>query len=373
MPRRIAVLGLLAAGLWGCGSTADTVVQGGGATETGNGVHIRVVGSDGKPVPSIPVDLVRTDTWLRDVAATGSPKVVHLVTNASGTARIDSLPTGSWAAQSESDAQAGRIVLTKDSVPQQLSLQPVHAVSVRLSGNADADLRVVGTDWRSRPDALGRSVFLLPPGPQALVTRHDTDLTPAANLAVAASPLDTTISVIPGRLLLDDFATRNGHTSLSLYTGIGHWYTNSWGTRIYSELDSLDASYQGLLSMRYVSSDTNSSALAGIAFADQTGFRTLDFSKLDSLCFDARGNGKVDLYFIQYGTNGAWMRSVNSAIAGLDTAWNHYCIAPAQFDAAAWDSVKTRADDITFMARRGDFLQLRNLVLWGVPLQDLGR
>jgi hypothetical protein len=35
--------------------------------------------------------------------------------------------------------------------------------------------------------------------------------------------------------------------------------------------------------------------------------------------------------------------------------------------------VQTLADDITFMARRGDLLEVRNLVLWGIPLQDLGR
>jgi hypothetical protein len=38
-----------------------------------------------------------------------------------------------------------------------------------------------------------------------------------------------------------------------------------------------------------------------------------------------------------------------------------------------WPTVKTTANTIAFLAKRGDLLEVRRMELWGVRLQDLSR
>lgn len=364
-------LALLAALLAGCGS--DASVQGGGATETDNSIHILATTANGAPMPGARVLLVRTDTWLRDVAATGNPTTIALATDSLGRLRLDSLPSGEWSAQIETPTQACDIPLKRDTSTKILKLQALSKVGIEIAGHAGADLWAVGTTWKSTTDSDGRTSLLLPPGRRALVAQLDTILATAAMVSVApGKDIDTSIAVTPRRILLDDFSSGDGRTSLSRYTGMGDWFVNAWGTRIYSDLDPQGASFKEALSLRYVAPDTNNAALAGIVFADDRGFRSMDFSKMDSICFDIRGNGNVDLYFIEYAVDRSWKLSANSRLEGLSTDWTRRCVAAGSLQ-DNWAEVKTTANTIAFLARRGDLLEVRDMELWGIQLTDLSR
>jgi len=367
---QIAML-VLATLLAGCGS--DAGVQGGGATETDNSIHLLATNSDGTPVAGARVLLVRTDTWLRDVAATGSPTTIALAADSAGRLRLDSLPQGEWSAQLETASQACSVPLKRDTATMLLKLQSLTKVGVAITGRAEASLMAVGTTWRSTTDSDGRSGLLLPPGRRSLVADLDTALAPAAVVTVVSGQdLDTTVTVVPRRILLDDFSSGDGRTSLSRYTGLGDWFVNSWGTQIYSDADPQGPSFKGALSLRYIAPDTGNAALAGIVFGDDRGFRSMDFSRMDSICFDVRGNGNVDLYFIEYAPDRNWKLSANSRLQGLSGDWTRRCVAADSLQ-DHWAEVKTTANTIAFLARRGDFLEVRDMELWGIPLEDLSR
>ncbi len=222
-------LALLAALLVGCGS--DASVQGGGATETDNSIHILATTANGTPMPGARVLLVRTDTWLRDVAATGTPTTIALATDTSGRLRLDSLPSGEWSAQLETPSEACSVPLKRDTATMLLKLQSLTKVGVAITGRTEASLMAVGTTWRSTTDSDGRSWLLLPPGRRSLVADLDTALAEAAVVSVVSGQdLDTTVTVVPRRILLDDFSSGDGRTSLSRYTGMGDWFVNAWGT-----------------------------------------------------------------------------------------------------------------------------------------------
>lgn len=370
-PVRIGSMILAALLLAGCGS--DASVQGGGATETDNSIHLLATDSDGTPMPGARVLLVRTDTWLRDVAATGSPTTIALATDTSGRLRLDSLPSGEWSAQVEAPSQACSVPLERDTTTMLLKLQPLTKVAVAITGRTEASLMAVGTTWRSTTDSDGRSRLFLPPGRRSLVADPGVSLAQAAVVTVVSGQeLDTTVTVVPRRILLDDFSSGDGRTSLSRYTGMGDWFVNSWGTQIYSDADPQGASFKGALSLRYVAPDTNNAVLAGIVFGDDRGFHSMDFSRMDSICFDIRGNGNVDLYFIEYAPDRSWKLSANFRLEGLSGDWTRRCVAADSLQ-DHWAEVKTTANTVAFLARRGDLLEVRDMELWGVPLEDLSR
>lgn len=367
---RIAML-VLAVLLAGCGTDAN--VQGGGATETDNSVHILATSSDGSPLPGARILLVRTDTWLRDVAATGSPTTFAGTTDPDGRLRVASLPEGEWSAQLDTLSQGADIPLGRDTATRILKLQPLSRLDIGLGGSAGARLLAVGTTWGATTDSVGRATLHLPPGRRSLVSARDSALAPLAAVTVSVgSRLDTTLPAPPRRLVLDDFASGNGRTTLSDYTGLGRWFVNSWGTQIYSDADPQGASFAGALSLRYIAPDTANAVLAGIVFGDAGGFRSMDFSRMDSICFDIRANGQVELFFIEYAADRSWKLSANAPVAVVSSAWSRRCIAAGALQ-DNWPLVKTTANTIAFLAKRGDLLEVRAMELWGVRLQDMSR
>lgn len=362
---------LLAAVLAGCGS--DRAAQGGGATETDNSFQILATTADGTPLPGARVLLVRTDTWLRDVAATGTPTTLAMTTDPRGRLQLDALPAGEWSAQVETLSQGCDLPLARDTSTKILKLQPLSRVEI--TGQAGSPVLAVGTSWKSSTDSDGHAHLLLPPGRRPLVVRIGTALATATVVTIPAGlEIDTSVAVTltPRRLLLDDFSSGNGRTSLSSYIGVGNWFINAWGTQIYSDANPDGASFLGALSFRYIAPDTANAVLAGIVFRDQNGFRSMDFSHMDSICFDIRGNGWVDLFFIEYAPDGVWKLSANRRIEGLTTTWTRRCVAADSLQ-DNWPIVKTTANTIAFLAKQGDLLEVRQMELWGVRLQDLSR
>jgi hypothetical protein len=364
---------LLAALLVGCGS--ESFVQGGGATETDNSIRILATTAHGAPLPGARVLLVRTDTWLRDVADSGKPTTLSLTTDLQGRVQLSPLPPGDWSAQVETLSQASDIPLGRDTSTRVLKLQPLSGVEVDLKGPKGSALYAVGTTWRGVIDSNGRAKLLLPAGRRSLVTRIGASLASAAVVSLPAGrAIDTSlaVTVTPHRILLDDFSSGDGRTSLSSYTGLGNWFVNAWGTQIYSDANPQGASFSGALSLRYIAPDTGNAVFAGIVFKDQDGFRSLNFSRMDSICFDIRGNGVVDLFFIEYAADRTWKLSANRQVDGISTTWARRCLAADSLQ-DNWPLVKTSANTIAFLAKRGDLLEVRRLELWGVPLQDLSR
>lgn len=359
--------------LAGCGS--DASVQGGGATETDNSIHLLATTANGVPIAGARVVLVRTDTWLRDVATKGEPTTIALATDTSGRLRLESLPSGEWSAQVETLSQACDIPLGRDTNTRILKLQPLSRVNVDVDGQTGSTLLAVGTTWQTVIDSSGHAKILLPPGRRPLVARNGTALATAAVVTLPAGrAIDTSVAVTvtPQRILLDDFSSGDGRTSLYSYNGLGNWFVNAWGTQIYSDANPQGASFLGGLSLRYIAPDTGNAALAGIVFSDKKGFRSMDFSKMDSICFDIRGNGVVDLFFIEYAPDRTWKLSANRRIEGIATTWTRRCVAADSLQ-DQWPVVKSTANTIAFLAKRGDLLEVRDMELWGVPLEDLSR
>lgn len=368
VPERLGTIFVLLAalGLAACGS--DAVVQGGGATETGNGLRLRVLNSDGTPHAGAQVRLVRTDTWLAKVAASGAPEARTAQADHQGELRLDSLSQGHWAAQVGDSLAAGWAALRSDTASQELRLMVAGRLRDRIAGASSvSSVCAVGTDWCAQADALGRYALSLPPGRWPLAVRQDTDLaTLGIQTTISGNSLDTTVALHPGLITVDDFSSGTSLSQLFPYAGIGAWYVSSWGA------DSIKIAYDGKLSMSYVASDTSLSALAGLALRDRSGFRNVDLSSMDSLCFDARSDGHTVLYLVHYDSLGGWVNSAHASLGSLDTSWQRTCLTPAAFG-NDWETTRTLVNDLAFVTHAGSFLELRNVNLWGVPLQAFSR
>lgn len=368
--KTLFVASALAGALSGCGGDSP-VSMGGGATETDNVVRLQVGNSDGRALPRAQVVFVRTDTWLRDVANGDGPTTFDALADSNGRLQV-SLPPGEWSAQAQTQASGGILALDRDSSTKSLVLRPLSTLTLQLSGSPVASLRATGTAWEGTTDSAGKWTFRMPPGSRSVVARTGAELASAASVRLLEGrSKDTTATIRPRHLVLDDFASGDGRTSIASYIGVGSWFSNEWGTRIFSDDDSTAPTYRGKLSMRYTAPDTANAALVGIVFRDRQGFRPMDFSRLDSICFDIRGNGDAQLFFIEYDQKGVWTRSTD-ALVPLDSTWRSRCVVPATMH-DPWDQVKTRSNSIAFLAKHGNLLEARNLVLWGVGLQDLSR
>lgn len=366
------LFGILACGIiLGCGP--ERAVDGGGATETGNGIRVLVASSDGRPLAAAKVRLVRVDTWSRDVAAAGAPQHLDLVADAKGVARIDRLPPGEWAAQSDGQGLSGRLAVSADTAPQTLELRPAARVRIAAPGAAGILVRVAATAWSARLDSSGQALLDLPPGEHPLVARVAADLAALGVVKVKTqAAIDTVLRIEPRRVVLDDFSTDDGKTEVWRYTGLGNWYVAaSPGTRIFSDTDTARASFAGWLSLRYALGTPDGYAAAGISFRDAQGYHPLDLSRMDSLCFDLRGSGTLEVHWQRLGT-GQFGVSAHALLDALPADWKRVCLDRGAFG-AEWESLKTAANDLVFLSRRGGRLELRDIVLWGVPLQALAR
>jgi hypothetical protein len=59
-------------------------------------------------------------------------------------------------------------------------------------------------------------------------------------------------------------------------------------------------------------------------------------------------------------------------LEGLTTTWSRHCVAADSLQ-DQWSVVKKTANTIAFLAKQGDFLEVRAMELWGVRLEDLSR
>jgi len=358
---------LLGIALSGCGSDR---VAGGGGTETTNGLNIEVLASDGRPVPGARVQLVRTDTWVGDVANFGSPLVLSLEADGKGEVHLDSLPIGDWSAQVDWGSQSGIVRLNRADSAVSLPLRVRTNIDLVPRGDSTGVLRVAGSNWAWTPQQ-GAFRFGLPPGEYALAASRGSILSMAGHVTVSVGiAIDSTVSVDQRRVQIDDFASDDGWTTLWRYTSFGNWYTvGSSGTRIYSPTDTSGATYDGQLSMSYSIGDSSGWAIAGISFVNGQGYHDLDLTTMDSLCFDVAGSGLLQPYLSHIYPDQSH-NSVMAAPISLSSIWTRACVTPGSFG-GSWDSIRTVANDLAFMGTKGSQVQVRNIVLWGVPLQAL--
>lgn len=360
------LLAMAALLLAGCGD--DRSVQGGGATETGNGLRLTVVSDQGRPAAFARVKIVRTDTWVRDLSETGSPRFVSAVADMDGRLRIDSLPDGEWAVQCDWGSQGAIRPLTLDTNSRHLKLQTLSRVRRNLSGPRVDRLWVLGSAWNEVVDEAGGAALYLPPGSHAMVARKDSSVV-ALGIAKVESWVSSseTLQVVPERVVLDDFSTNDRKTTFWRYAGFGNWYeVGDKATTTRMRLDS------GRMTLDYSISGTGGYALAGISFVTNSVYHVVDLSGMDSLCFDARGDGDLALTFHRILPDGSIDLSASANLGALGASWTRHCLPPASFG-EDWSVVRSVGNDFAFVATKGTRFQLRDIVLWGVPLQTLVR
>ena len=316
------------------------------------------------------MQLVRTDTWIGDVGDFGSPLVLPLDADPRGRVHLDSLPIGDWSVQVDWNGQSGLRRLHRGDSTVDLALRECVAITLRSQGDSSSVLRVAGSNWAWNSNQ-GSFRVALPPGEYALTASRGTSLAMAGHVEVAAtSASDSAVSIDYRRIVIDDFATNDGKTTLWQYTSFGNWYTTaSSGARIFSPTDSSRATFDGQLDMSYTLPDTNGYAIAGISFVNGRGYHDLDLSSMDSLCFEATGGGQLQPYLSHFNPDLTHSSATSPALP-LTSQWTRSCLTPASFS-TRWDSIKTTANDLAFLARKGSRVQVRNIVLWGVPFQTL--
>lgn len=359
------LLGIGAGLLAGCGEPRS--VDGGGATETENAIRIATTSESGAPLAGARVVFVRTDTWLRDIDSLGAPRTFERIADAQGRILLDTLPEGRWAAQSSSWTSGGVLPLRRDTSWQHLRIQPLVDVVLETPSAAGRRLFAVGTDWSARFDPRGRSFLRLPPGRRALVADLDTLVAPVATVSVLPGrSIDTTIALEPRRVVLDDFSSEDGTSTLWQYARVGGWIIDPWGSTVLSSSNG-----RGRLSLRFAPEGSSDVLLTTFQFRLGSAILSMDLSDLDSACFSLRADPSVSFYLIHYNSDRSWDRSASTPLADIDTVRSrHQCVVPDSLD-GDWPAVRGQVTAIGFMARGGGLLEVSALELWGVRLRDL--
>ncbi len=354
----------------GCGGDP---VAGGGATETGNGLTCRILTDSGKGAARAKVVFVRTDTWLGDVERDGSPQTFGAQADSAGFVRLARLPVGRWAIQADRVGMQGwKQLADGDSVVDTLKLSRRTLVQGMVGGDPVDRIWMIGTAWSSSVGDGGRYVLEKAAGSYSLVGSSRAPLVALAS-GVSGVGDSKTVDLVARRraVVLDDFQDGGKNTTLHAFTGIGNWYLAKDAlSRVYSAYDSTGPDYRGALSMQYILKDSTSFVVAGVSFVDADGYHELDLSALDSFCFEARGNGNIEVHFQEILKSDKVERSVSVLVGGLDTLWRRRCLKPSEFG-NGWDSLRTNTTDISFSPSGGNRMELRQIEFWGPPLLDL--
>ncbi|MBK9576858.1 MAG: hypothetical protein IPO40_07290 [Fibrobacteres bacterium] len=361
---------VLSATLVGCGSDS---LAGGGATETGNGLACRILTDSGTAASRAKVIFVRTDTWTRDVQNDGSPQTFPAQADSTGLVRLDRLPEGKWAIQSDRAGLQGWKPLREiDRAEDTLRLARRTLVQGQVSGDSVDRVWVMGTAWSSLVGEGGRYVLAKSAGQYALAGSSRAPIVPlASGISLAGESKTSNLVAHRKAIVLEDFQDGDDKTSLHAYTGIGNWYlTKDAPSRMYSALDSTRPDFRGVLSMQYSLGGSNSYIIAGISFFNEAGYHKLDLSALDSFCLEARGNGQVVVYFQEILDRSGIESSANVSIGTLDSTWRRRCVRPSDFG-KSWDSLRTNTTDISFSPRGGNRMEIRQIEFWGPSLLDL--
>lgn len=366
----MASLFVLSAILAGCGSDS---MAGGGATETGNGLACRVMTDSGIPASRAKVIFVRTDTWTRDVQNDGSPQTFSAQADSTGLVRVDRLPEGKWAIQSDrSGLQGWKPFRAIDRGEDTLRLARQTLVQGQVSGDSVDRVWVMGTAWSSSVGDGGRYVLAKAAGPYSLAGASRFPVVPLASGVSVPGESKTSNSVARHNVIvLEDFQDGDNRTTLHAYTGIGNWYlAKDAASRVYSAFDSTRPDYRGALSMQYSLGGATSFINAGISFFDKDGYHKLDLSALDSFCLEIRGNGQATVYFQEILDPHSVESSANAPLGAIDSTWRRRCVGPSDFT-GNWDRLRTNTTDISFSPWSGNRMEIRQIEFWGPSLLDL--
>lgn len=360
----------LSASLVGCG---DGPVAGGGATETGNGLAVRVLTDSGKAAARAKVVFVRTDSWFGDVERDGSPQTFGAQADSLGLVRVAHLPAGKWAVQGDrAGLQGWKQLADGDSVLDTLRLSARTLVQGNVGGDPLERVWMIGTAWSAPVGEGGRYVLEKAAGRFSLVGSSRYPLM-SLGAGMSAAGESKTLDLVARRqaVVLEDFQDGDKNTTLHAYTGIGNWYlTKDAQSRVYSSSDTSGPDYRGALSMQYSLKDSTSYVAAGISFVDAAGYHRLDLASLDSFCFEARGNGSIGVYFQEIMKREKVDRSASATSGALDSVWRRRCMKPSEFG-NGWDSVRTSTTDISFAPRGGNRMEIRQIEFWGPSLLEL--
>jgi len=296
-PILLTLLSVLSVVFSGCGSDA---LAGGGATETGNGLACRILTDSGKGAARAKAVFVRTDTWIGDVQTDGSPQTFSAIADSTGLVRLEHLPEGKWAIQSERAVLRGwKPLQNLGHGEDTLRLTPRTLVQGKVIGDYVERVWALGTAWNSSVGDGGRYVLDKAAGKYSLAGESRAPLVPLAS-GVSVAGESQTLNPIARRgvIVLEDFQDGDSKTALHSYTAIGNWYlAKDAGSSVSSASDPSGPDYRGALAMQYSLKDLSSYISAGISFLNETGYHKLDLSALDSFCLEARGNGQVVVYF----------------------------------------------------------------------------
>ncbi len=354
----------------GCGTDR---LAGGGATETENGIACRILTDSGLVAARAKVVFVRTDTWVADVERDGSPQTFSAQADSAGLVRLNELPAGRWAIQSERVGMQGWKVI--QGLPRRedtLRLSPRTLIQGKVTGDFVERVWAMGTAWSSPVGDGGRYVLAKAPGKYSLAGAAQAPVVPLA-YGVSAAGESRTVNPIARRnaTVLEDFQDGDSKTTLHAYNGIGNWYLNKDpGSRVFSAFDSTGPDYRGALTMQYSLYGPTSYISAGISFFNETGYHKLDLSGLDSFCLEVRGNGQMMVYFQEILNPSKVRYSGEVLIGAIDSTWRRRCLRPSDFG-TSWDSLRTNTTDLSFSPRGGNRLEIRQIEFWGPSLLDL--
>ena len=358
---------ILAALLVSCGSGQSASTQGGGATETSNGLTARILLANGTPAAKVMVHLIPTASWLKAVYADSAIPETTITTNSQGQLHLDSLPTGSWNLQVVSGGQG--LLKTQIQAGQNLgdlALGPLQILHLQVA-NTD-QIRAAGTLFVADSLPTGSAWTLNVPAGNYLLVSHTNGAKGfswnEAGHVSAQSQADTSnvaLSPSDSVLLVDDFADNDTVSDLFPLLGCGSWFHNSSDNTLLHFAIS-----NSILQMTFADTNVSRYVVTGISFYDH-GYRDVDFSAVQEMCIQARGQGDLYLKMEQMISMTQEGLEVDEHWP-LDSNWTTYCINPSTVDSVQWNSLKSHINTLTFALVDGSWLQLDNLVLHGVGL-----
>lgn len=360
--------------LVGCGSESTDVA--GSSLETENSFALSVMTADGSPVASTKV-LVRPASFLAG-ANNDASSIIDGETDEDGVLTIRTMNVGSYVIEARNDSLKGfsKVEITKADtglVEMPLRVRKPGALNGKVNlpeGTGSVTVSVRGLDYSVQTDSSGMFEFeSLPEGEIEVVAFIYSDSTykdengwesHLENMKIIGSkPAE-----IKSKKTVDSLEIGEPEPFYALFAdfekpnGIGGWYASaSQYAKARVKSEQVDDREGWVAHFSSVNDSAYNWALMGYAFANP-----VDFSKLDSVVFWAKG---VDHISVSFDVNAD---STEDVVTGkswthleLDSVWTRYCVTPADMidssdtngDNRGWDAVKDHVTNLSFFSGPG--------------------
>jgi len=350
--------------LLSCSGAQSAGTQGGGATETSNGLSARIILADGTPAAFMQVHLIPAEQWFTAVNSSKQIPEILLTTDGKGALLLDSLPAGNWNMQVTSSNQG--LVKFRINSGQNLGDIRLEAMkTLRLRALGASQVRAAGTLFKS--DSTQTNGFLemqVPQGNYTLLAQGPSSSWNMAGHVTASNSMDTqgiALRYSDSTLLIDDFADNDTVSDISAVLGCGDWYHNSSNNGLFQF-----SVANGMINMTFSDTSTARYAVTGLSFY-QKGYRDVDFSSLREMCIRARGQGVLYLKAERMIS----MTQPGFAVIdhwALDTNWSTFCLVPNQVDSTQWQTMRGHVNNLTVALVQGSWMQLDSLMLHGLGM-----